>query len=177
MLDTDTACVVAGMAAIGAILWSRNPDMAFYPSMRGGGMPTPCSAMKASVTGKEGEEETYEDDGVFAMKGEVEEQAEGSDPFSSLFPATSQEFEKQYEGASATPSGNFYSKKVQDTINELRPKYIVETNFSNTLGNCVPVPGRDFEHCKPKKVKVEGGCMLYQTEAYAEQVEAQREEA
>lgn len=163
--NTDNACVLAGMAAIGAIVWSRNQNRMYYGPHYG--QQTPCSAMKSSI------EEVEEADGVFAMAAGVEGE-ETDDVFQSLFPSVSKDFEKQYEDAKVSPGGDFYSEKVQKTIADLKPKYQLETNHSATLGNCIPIPGRSFDHCKPKKFKVTGG-MLYQTEAYAEQLESQKE--
>lgn len=165
MLDTDNACVLAGMAAIGAIVWSRNQDQMYFRPYAA--TATPCSAMKASIE--------EEEEGILAMKSDVEPtSSDTGELYDNLFPSVSKEFEEQYENASTTPAGGFYSDKVQKTLKELRPKFHVESNFASVLGNSVPVAGREFDHFKPKKIKVEGGCMLYQTEAYAEQIEAQK---
>lgn len=168
MLDTDNACVLAGMAAIGAIVWSRNQEQTFFTP---NSYPTACSAMKASVE----DENDDSSDGVLAMKSGVEEET-GGPMWESLFPATSKEFKDHYADATATPKGGFYSASVQKAQRELRPKYQIQTNHSSELGNSIPVAGREFDYFKPKRIKVKGGCMLYQTEAYAEQIESQKEE-
>lgn len=161
---TDNACVLAGMAALGVIMYSRTVSYPMYGPSLYGSNPTECSAMKADTSSS-----------VSAKAAATEEPlpTETTDFWGGLFAGEKSEgFEKQFADSKVAPGGGMYSETVQKAINDIRPTYTsIETTYASELGAIVPVAGRALDASKPKHVKATGACLFNQTAAYANALE------
>jgi hypothetical protein len=145
MFDTtECTCVVAGLAAVGAIYMSHGRSRMYNP-------PSACSARQAVVSARAADAE------------EVEAEPSWSDAFTST-----------YEGELAPPvlpGGGASSAKVKAARKAVQAQLPLDPKFSKTLGATALVAGRSASETLPKPV-VTGGCRMNMSEAYAQELEA-----
>lgn len=106
-----------------------------------------------------------------ASSAPVTKKADTASYLSQGFPDTTDEFKDHFakNGAAMPKRGRENSEAVKKAKEELRPKSVELHNNAKSLGAHVLVPGRAAgQSAQPK---VSGGCMFFQTDAYASALE------
>ena len=146
MLDqTETVCILAGAAAIGAIYMAKSrPHMG----------ATECSARAAPVVSAR----------ATAVAEPVSQTAthESDDALASAFPPLSDGFDMQFQGTQV-PNRNM-AAAARSRISLMTPPM---PSFTKETGSVSLVPGRDGATAAPRP-KPTGGCMFNMSEAYAD---------
>lgn len=159
--------MVAGAAAFGAILYMNHQRPPWAPPS------TECSARRATlddadaVSARQATLPASEDDAAADSP-----TAASADPLSELFPQVSDEFHGQFEQVGKVPRGGDQQAAVRARDDILRRAYSNPTH-TKTLGAKVLIAGRCGEERKAAAPKVRGGCMFFQTEAYADTLQEQ----
>lgn len=164
MDTTDTACMIAGATALGVIVFSacqknnKGQHMLFEERA-----PTACSARVAY-----GEPISARAAAVEAPKDAT---AKTTNPLDDLFSREqlSEGFDEQFQGS--IQRSRQTDEKVKKAKNEVRAQNVELHNNAKSLGAEVLVPGRCAERSKRPQPKVTGGCMFFQTDAYASALE------
>ena len=160
MDQTETMCVLAGAAAIGAIWYTTSKDRGGRLPLRSA--PTECSARVAGTSAK------------LAVVGGDGEAAPVGGETSSV----------EFWDAAWSQDAEVHMKKHSDAVRRLTPAEIVrrqriqpvmpmDTTFAKSLGSAVPTVGRAVQDDKPRSIS--GNCgLFYASEAYSDALQTQQ---
>lgn len=159
--STETVCVLAGVAAIGALYASQSH---IRPHTIGRGGATECSARRATVA-----------PAISARAASVEVQqssnaekpTDAPDLWQEAFPSPSEDFEQHFP-KHRRPGGGAYTEATKRARKEVAAQLNLETHHAKNRGSTVLIPGREVS--KTEAPKVSGGCFLYMTPAYADRL-------
>lgn len=167
MLDqTESACVIAGIAAMGAIYLAHSHSRVFSrhgvnptecsarASTFSPGLPEPISARAATLT-------TTEEPVVSALED------------SELWNNMSVEDEQAMKSSSVSlPNGGPNTEATKKARREVQPTLNLETTGAKTVGTRPLIAGRSGEETSTMKKppKVTGECMFFMSDAYADQL-------
>lgn len=156
--QTETACVLAGVAAIGTIYALQFQNRPHYPVR---GAATECSARHGKV----------EDSGVSARVASVEET---SDLFEDgLWNNMSPEGkEAMMKNPTALPNRGKNTEATRNNLKAVQPILNIQPTHSKILGTKPLVAGRSG-HEAQKLPDVTGGCMFFMSEGYADRLRDQ----
>lgn len=155
MLDqTETACVLAGMAAIGAIYMSQNHS------------PFASEATQCS-TGS-----LISNRGVSARAAsvavDVVPEPSDTDIWQDNFPQPSEDFEQHFP-KHRRPGGGAHTMATKEARQAVKTQLNLETKNTKTTGMSVLIPGRSVTD-SAELPKVTGGCMFNMSTAYEQRL-------
>jgi hypothetical protein len=158
--QTETACVLAGIAAVGAIfvVQSQNRSFSKYSTP-----PSECSARVGSL----------ESSGISARAASVEEVSD-STLFSdnNMWNNMSEEGEDSMsKNASRFPGGGRNTEATKKNMEMVKPVLSLETTGAKTVGTRPLIAGRcGQETTEAKMPEVTGECMFFMSDAYADRL-------
>lgn len=151
--QTETACMMAGIAAVGAIYVAKTHRPFVGPIPHA----TECSARAATV--------------VSARPASVE------DGSGTLFSdgrwsnMTSEGEESMTRNASRLPNNGKNTQETRNNLRKVQPHMSLDTTGAKTIGIKSLIPGRcASEEAASKPPMVTGGCTFYMSDAYADRL-------
>lgn len=164
----ETACVLAGVAAVGVVYLSQTSDM-MSPRYRAS-TATECSARLAS---------TESPFGVSARAASVEKEplASTMEEKNILFQGemwnnmSTEGMQAMSQNAGRFPGGGRNSETTKKNLESVKPVLSLETTGAKTVGMKTLICGRcGNEAIDAKKPDVTGGCMFFMSDAYADRL-------
>ena len=151
--STETACVLAGIAAAGAIYVAHSKSQEFVQMY-----PTECSARIGTVT------DSFQ--GLSARAASTEEVTNGGGAFDGLF-GLSAEGEESMQKSGAQTKTKMTPTQISHAMKNVIPQMALETTYSNLLGIKPLVAGRAGGDQQQKIKTTTNDSFLYDSEARA----------
>jgi hypothetical protein len=157
--QTETACVLAGIATVGAIYvaQSQNRWFSMYSTR-----PTECSARVGSI----------ETSGISARAAPVDSSDTTLFTDSSMWNNMSAEGEDSMsKNASRFPGGGRNTEATKKNMEMVKPVLSLETTGAKTVGTRPLIAGRSGQETTEAKMpEVTGECMFFMSDAYADRL-------